>query len=184
MKNTPNFAMAPFHLFTGLFAFALLASLISGTTPVRAAEPKHIGSYTDWNAFTYDEKGGKVCYMAGTPQKAEGKYSKRGDIHVLITHRKAEKSTVVVSIIAGYVYKKDSWAEVKVGSTKFELFTDSDKAWARDHKGDRDMVRIMKQGLKMVVKGVSSRGTATTDTYSLTGFSAAYDAIGKACSIK
>ncbi len=171
--------MAPFRL----FAFALLASLISGTIPARASEPKHIGSYTDWNAFTYDENGGTVCYMASAPQKADGKYSKRGDIHVLIT-RKAEKSTGVVSIIAGYVYKKDSWVEVKVGSTKFELFTDSDKAWTRDDKGDRDMMRIMKQGLKMVVKGISNRGTATTDTYSLTGFSAAYDAIGKACGVK
>ncbi|MDP6174266.1 MAG: invasion associated locus B family protein [Rhodospirillales bacterium] len=184
MKNTPNFAMAQFRLFTGLFAFALLASLISGTAPARASEPKRIGSYTDWNAFTYDEKGGTVCYMVSAPQKAEGKYSKRGDIHVLVTHRNTEKSTGVISIITGYVYKKDSWVEVKVGGTKFELFTDGDKAWARDYEGDRDMVRIMKQGLKMVVKGISNRGTATTDTYSLTGFSAAYDAIGKACGVK
>tara|TARA_Y100000310_G_scaffold130585_1_gene129744 strand:- start:105 stop:689 length:585 start_codon:yes stop_codon:yes gene_type:complete len=194
MKNTPNFAMAPFRLFTGLFAFALLASLISGTTPARASEPKHIGSYTDWNAFTYDEKGGTVCYMVSAPQKAEGKYSKRGDIHVLVTHRKAEKSTGVVSIIAGYVYKKDSLVEVKVGGKTLHLYSRDDKAWALDDKSnipdlayvahDRDVVRAMKRGLKMVVKGTSSRGTITTDTYSLTGFSAAYDAIGKACGVK
>ena len=42
----------------------------------------------------------------------------------------------------------------------------------------------MKRGRKMVVKGKSSRGTATTDTYSLTGFSAAYKAIGEACGVK
>ncbi len=33
----------------------------------------------------------------------------------------------------------------------------------------------------MVVKGTSSRGTLTTDTYSLTGFSAALQSIDKAC---
>ena len=33
----------------------------------------------------------------------------------------------------------------------------------------------------MVVKGTSSRGTVTTDTYSLRGFTAAYDAISGAC---
>ena len=33
----------------------------------------------------------------------------------------------------------------------------------------------------MVVRGVSSRGTQTTDTYSLSGFTAAYRAINTAC---
>jgi hypothetical protein len=33
------------------------------------------------------------------------------------------------------------------------------------------------------VKGTSSRGTATTDTYALAGFAAAFAAIGKACKI-
>ena len=33
----------------------------------------------------------------------------------------------------------------------------------------------------MVVKGASSRGTATTDTYSLIGVTKAHGAIDKAC---
>jgi hypothetical protein len=33
----------------------------------------------------------------------------------------------------------------------------------------------------MVIKGTSSRGTLTTDTYSLAGFTAAYNAIEQAC---
>ena len=39
----------------------------------------------------------------------------------------------------------------------------------------------MKLGTKMVVKGVSMRGTNTTDTYSLKGFIAAYKAMNKIC---
>ena len=42
----------------------------------------------------------------------------------------------------------------------------------------------MKGGLAMIVAGISSRGTLTTDTYSLNGFTAAYDAITKACGVK
>ena len=196
MKDAPNLASNsapnPARLFTGLFtgfftslfSVVLLASVVLGAPPARAATPQLIGAYTDWNAFAYEEKGGKVCYMAGSPRKAEGKYSGRGDIYLLITRRKAEKSTGVISVIAGYVYKKDSQATVTIGGKTFKLFTDGDKAWARDNKGDKDMVRTMKRGLKMVVKGTSGRGTATTDTYSLTGFSAAYYAIGKACGVK
>lgn len=176
MKNTSN----TFRFLARLFVLSLLISM----APARAADPELIGSYTDWNAFAYDEKSGKVCYMASSPQKAEGKYSKRGDIYLLIAHRKAEKSIGVVSVIAGYVYKNESSVTLKIGGTAFELFTDGNKAWARDDKGNKDMVRAMKRGRKMVVKGKSSRGTATTDTYSLTGFSAAYKAIGEACGVK
>ena len=35
----------------------------------------------------------------------------------------------------------------------------------------------------MTVKGISGRGTKTTDTYSLKGFTAAYRTIGKACKV-
>jgi len=180
MKNTPN----SFRFLARLFVLSILISLMLGMAPAHAADPELIGSYTDWNAFAYDEKAGKVCYMASSSQKAEGKYSKRGDIYALITHRKAEKSTGVVSVIAGYVYKNESSVQLKIGGNAFELFTDGNKAWARDDKGDKDMVRTMKRGRKMVVKGTSSRGTATTDTYSLTGFSAAYKAISEAYGVK
>lgn len=49
---------------------------------------------------------------------------------------------------------------------------------------DRKLVKAMKAGSKMVVVGYSSRGTKTTDTYSLSGFTAAYNAISKACNTK
>ncbi len=57
------------------------------------------------------------------------------------------------------------------------------QAWARDTKTDRALVGAMKGGLAMIVAGISSRGTLTTDTYSLTGFTKAYNAIAKACGI-
>ena len=39
----------------------------------------------------------------------------------------------------------------------------------------------MKKGSKAVLKGTSQRGTLTTDTFSLVGFSKAYRDIQKAC---
>ena len=46
---------------------------------------------------------------------------------------------------------------------------------------DKALVAALRAGSQMTVKGVSSRGNATTDTYSLKGTSAAHAAIGKAC---
>ena len=42
-------------------------------------------------------------------------------------------------------------------------------------------VEAMKRGTEMVVRGISSRGTRTTDTYSLSGVTAAMNEIDKAC---
>jgi hypothetical protein len=161
-------------------AIAALAS--SGTA--MAAEPQLLGSFRDWNAFSYEENGNKVCYMSSRPKKDEGNYKQRGDIYVLITHRPAEKSLDVVSVTTGYTYQPNSEATISVGNQNFKLFTDGDTAWARDERTDKSLVEAMRNGSAMVIKGTSNRGTTTTDTYSLSGTSSAYEAINKACNVK
>ena len=147
-----------------------------------AAKPKIIGEYNDWVAYYIDEPTGRVCYMASTPKKDEGKYTVRGDIYAMITNRPEEGSYDVVSFIAGYNYKAQSSITVKIGSAKFkDLFTSLDKAWALDESTDKALVRSMKRGYRMIVNGTSSRGTKTKDTYSLKGFSSAYKAINSKC---
>ncbi len=42
----------------------------------------------------------------------------------------------------------------------------------------------MAKGKQAVFKGVSARGTATTDTYALAGFAHALAQIDKACGVK
>ena len=49
---------------------------------------------------------------------------------------------------------------------------------------DAKLVRAMRRGKKLMIRGVSQRGTKTTDRFSLTGFTAAHKAISKACKAK
>ena len=119
--------------------------------------------------------------MASTPKKDEGKYTKRGDIYVVVTHRPNEKSYDVVNVNAGYPYKRSTEAELKIGAKTFSLFTDGDKAWATTPAEDKAIVEAMKRGSRMIVNGTSAKGTKTKDTYSLNGFSAAYKAISNKC---
>jgi len=167
-------------LFACLFALALLLPILSGN-PVLAGVPEHSGTYSDWNVFTFDDGAGKVCYLASQPIKSTGKYKTRGEVHFLVTHYAKRKEAAVINIIAGYTYKENSDVVVSIGGNEFELFTDGDKAWAFNEAADRAFVIAMKRGRNMTVKGQSSRGTQTTDIFSLTGFSAAYKAAEKAC---
>ena len=168
-----------------LSAFAWTGlGLVLYAVPALAQGGKPIDVFNEWSAYTEKESGKAICYIGSLPEKMEGKYTQRGVALILVTHRPAEKSFDVISIQAGYIYRKESGVEVTIGGQKFELFTKGGNAWAKDSKIDRQLVAAMKGGKTMVVKGTSSRGTLTTDTYSLSGFTAAYGAMGKACGKK
>lgn len=163
---------------------ALLLLVATAAAPqAMAEEPKQIGTFGDWDAVTFTEGGNTGCYLYNEPAKMEGKYKTRGKSYLLVTHRPAAQSLNVVMIKAGYSYKKESEVTVDVGGETFKLFTENDSAWARDAATDTRLVEAMKKANRMVVKGTSSRGTETTDTYSLQGFSAAHKAIGQACNV-
>ncbi len=178
--------MATVMLRRGLFSIfgVALAALVavSGTRPSLAQdELEYLGTHRDWHAFSFIENGSRVCYIASRPTRDEGNYTSRGDIFLLITHRPAENSRDVVSFITGYTYQPDSEVEVTIGSQQFRLFTNNDTAWAYDADDDRRMVQAMISGTTMVVRATSNRGTRTTDTYSLLGFTAARNQINELC---
>lgn len=162
------------------FLFALLILTDPGSK-AQASEQRLLGKFGDWQAFSFDEKGSKVCYMASQPKSAKGKYASRGDVFALVTHRPAEGTRNVFSYIAGYSYKAASDVTLKIDSQKITLFTQDDTAWALDAKTDNKIAEALQKGSKMTVVGTSSRGTLTTDTFSLKGSTAAYDAISKEC---
>jgi hypothetical protein len=151
-------------------------------SPVQAQNPQPIGSFGDWQALTFQEEGQSGCYVIAEPARKEGNYTSRGDVYALVTHRPTDAKLNVFTIIAGYTYQPGSEVIAEIGGERFSLFTQEGMAWAAD-ADDAKIVDALKRGAGMVVRGVSSRGTETTDTYSLTGFTKAYNAIGRACGL-
>ncbi len=148
------------------------------------AQGTELGTFTDWIAHAEGSGKSRVCWTYSEPKKHEGKYTKRGRIHGVVSHRPGDKSINQVMFTAGYVHKKGSPVRVVIGGRKFELFTEKDASWASSRKDDDALVAAMRAGKQMIVTGVSSRGTKTRDTYSLRGFSAAHRAISRACKVK
>jgi hypothetical protein len=147
-------------------------------------QPQKLGGAQSWTAYSAPEKGGQICYVVGEPSKSEPQGVKRDPVHLLVTHNTADKTSGVVSFVAGYGFKDGSAAELDVGGKKFSLFTKDDTAWARDSATDKAIVEAMLKAKQAVIKGGSARGTATTDTYVLTGFSHVLGEIDKACKVK
>lgn len=160
----------------------VFCSLLISATVNAAETPKVLGEYGDWTAWTYNDRGNLICYISSNPKKDEGKYTKRGDIYAVITHRPAEKSFDEVSFVAGYSFNTKAPFSVKIGDKTFnKTFTEGDKAWNVSNAEDLNMIAAMKRGERMIVDGASSRNTKTKDTYSLKGFSSAYQAISAKC---
>lgn len=162
-------------LLFGLFIFIALP------LPAQAGEPRLLEARGNWSAYIFTEDGNKVCYMASKPTKAEGKYTSRGEPFALVTHRPSEGTRNVFSYITGYTYKAGSDAIVSIDGERFVLFTQDGTAWAPDADTDERLANAIRKGSKMIVTGVSSRGTETKDTFSLSGSGGAHDRITKEC---
>ena len=177
--STPKRTSGPWPVLGAVLAVALFAGSVFGAAPAQA-EDEVLGEFRDWFAVAYDDGGNKVCYAVSKPKKSDGDYTKRGLIYVQVTRRGGAASDVV-SFEAGYPYKDGGEVEVTVKKKTFTLCADQQSAWANTADDDKALVKAMRKGSKMTVVGFSRRGTKTTDTYSLYGFTLAHKAIVKAC---
>jgi len=164
---------------------AFIATLIVGVSlgllaASTARAETSLGQFRDWTARSYKDGNAEVCNMFAKPSKDEGDYTKRGDITAFITHRPGNKSWNVVAFDMGYPTQDGGVVILEIGSDKFELFTKGALAFSYP-EDDAKIVAAMRKGSGMIVRGKSQRGTDTTDTYSLSGFTAAHNAINQAC---
>ncbi len=145
---------------------------------------REIGKFKDWASYAEGEGKNLACMAVSKPKKAEGNYKRRGDIFAIVTHLPGQDKWNEFSIVAGYNFKADSNPEITIGDVKFQLFTSGSRAWSFSPSDDEKIIRFLKSSMKMKVEGTSSRGTITSDTYSLMGFSKAYQSINDACKKK
>ncbi|PHK94868.1 hypothetical protein CR162_11235 [Pseudoroseomonas rhizosphaerae] len=132
--------------------------------------PQSLGTFQDWTAATHQEGGRKVCYAftrAGNRQAAI----------LTVTHRPQGRDQVALR--SGYAYPRNAEVEVTVGGTGLDFYTAQDNAFARE---GAKAVAAFRGGAQAVAKGPGAQGRGTaTDTFSLSGFTAAYEAISKEC---
>jgi hypothetical protein len=156
----------------------------NSATPSAATPSERLGAAASWTAYAYKEKSGKVCYLAGEPEKRESTGLKHNHPLAMVTHRPGEKIANVVSFVEGYPLKEGSDVSLDIAGAKFDLFTKGDSAWARTAELDKAIVEAMAKGKQAAVKGVLQNGQPTTETYPLAGFAQALALIDKACDVK
>ncbi len=168
-----------------ILILAAVAAMFSLCGTAQAAKPKSLLKNPGaWGAFSLKEGKGRACYMAGQPNDSKPTNVRRDPIWVLVTHRPYKKIKGEVGVYVGYPLKPGSTVTVDVDGKTFKLYTVDDTAWVEKPKTEATLVSAMRAGRKMIIKGTSKRGTNTTDTYSLKGFTRAHKAINRACKVK
>jgi Invasion associated locus B (IalB) protein len=150
---------------------------------VGGVKPTLLGQYGEWGAYTASPGGKKVCFAIAKPTSSQTNPPDRprNPTYMFISSRPAEKVSNEVSIVIGYPFKPGSEASAAVGSTSYALYTQQDGAWIKNAAEEAQMLDAMRAGQSAVVKGVSAKGTQSSDTFSLKGLAQALDRVGQEC---
>ena len=143
-------------------------------------QPKSIGKYKSWEAFTYNGSNGKVCFAQTIPLDRAPKNLKRDPSRLFVTFRKNEKIKNELSVTSGHMYKKSS-VMAKSGKNEFLFFSQGNFAWLIDGEEEFNLIKTMKRASKLSVTARTSTGTETKDMYSMMGFTKAYITARKSC---
>ena len=148
-----------------------------------SAEPTLIGQYGTWGAYTAMPNGKKVCFALAKPSssKTNPPNRPRDPAYAFVSTRPAEKVTNEVSVMIGYALKPESESTLEVGGASFAMYTQGDGLWIKNAAEEARMVEAMRKSADAVIKGVSAKGTETTDTFSLKGLAQALDRLAQDC---
>jgi hypothetical protein len=155
----------------------------AGSVATGSAEPTLIGQYGTWGAYTATPNGRKVCFALAKPSssKTNPPNRPRDPAYAFVSSRPAEKVVNEVSIMIGYALKPGSESSLEVGGSAYAMYTQGDGLWIKNAAEEEQMVSAMRKSAEVTVKGVSAKGTETTDVFSLKGLSQALDRLAQDC---
>jgi hypothetical protein len=159
------------------------ASKSAATAAAGGAEPTLIGQFGTWGAYTAMPNGKKVCFALAKPSssKTNPPNRPRDPAYAFVSTRPAEKVINEVSVMIGYALKPGSESSLEVGGASYAMYTQGDGLWIKNAAEEERMVDAMRKAADVTVKGVSAKGTETTDTFSLKGLSQALDKLAQDC---
>ncbi len=156
--------------------------------PLAAQELAMVDSETDWSVYVADSP--KECFIISKPttwsaqRDGQAVTVRRGDIRFYISIIPGEQITNEPAFLAGYPLKQDVPLEIKIKDTTVALYPNAEinpeYAWPRP-EDDSGLLAAMRGGAEAIIVGQSARGTITTDTFSLIGFTAAFEKAKELC---
>ena len=166
------------HLIKNSFLIFFLLFTFSSTTQ---ANIKILDKFKNWESHFTQDGGNLVCFAVSMPVKKEPGNLNRAEARIFVTFRTKENIQDEVSVTSGYPYKKGKKVNVTINENNFGFESSDNFAWLTSKDQEIKIVNLMKNKNNAKVVGVSARGNKTTDSYSLLGFTAAYNSAKNKC---
>lgn len=168
------------------FALAIAVAMLGGQAAAQATTTNNVDNKVDWSVF--EETNPKECMAVSAPTEVvnsdangQPKTVNRGEIRLIVFYRPSANATGQVAFTGGYPFAPGSNVRMTVGDRSFDLFTEGEWAWPTSPQEDARVVAALKAGATAVLQARSARGTRTSDTFSLSGFTAAVEDAAKRC---
>lgn len=161
-------------------AMALMATSIAAQESTNQVAAK-----TAWSVF--EDQNPRECWAVSSPTETvnmkDGRVVavRRGDILLMTFYRPGAGVKGQLAFTGGYPFASGSTVNLNVGGNSFELFTEGEWAWPASAADDAKIISALKRGADATLTARSSRGTQTSDKFSLMGFTAALEEAEKRC---
>ena len=149
--------------------------------PAHAQSVRVLGEHNAWSAYETTESTNRICFVLSRPTATEPATVTAEDAYVYITHRPALDIRSEINLVAGYQFATDSEATLSVGDQQFALLTQDDAAWLADPSQAQTATQAIRAGATMTITGTTPDGQTVTQTFSLSGATAASTDIDEAC---
>ena len=161
------------------FIFFICFSLLFGGQSFAAI--KVVGKFKNWESHFTQEGKELICFALSQPIKKEPQNLNRAEARIFVTFRTKGNVQDEASVTGGYPYKKDAKIDVTIEDVNFKFESSENFAWLTTKDQEIKLINLMKKKNDAKVIGISARGNKTTDTYSLLGFTDAYNSAKNKC---
>jgi Invasion associated locus B (IalB) protein len=159
----------------------MLAAVVTVNTALPAETVTRLETIGDWTLYADGNTPHLFCFVTSEPQASDPKTASRDAPRAYISAWPKDGVKGEVSFRMGFPVKKDSEGSAAVAAATYKLFGASDRAFVKDATQELKLIETLKSATQLTVAATSERGTAVTDTYSLTGLAAALQKLQTAC---
>lgn len=160
---------------------AVLAGCGLASQAAWAQSVKSLGDFRDWSSYSATEGAGAICFAVSKPTDVSPSPDGYTQAYLYLTHRPSDNVNNEFNLVAGFTFAPDTPATLSVGDQSFPLFTQNDAAWLQDPGQSDSLAGVMRAGTTVVVEGSTDKGIKVTETFSLSGATAASKAISGNC---
>ena len=176
-------------------ALCALATFVPALPALAQNQADKLETFRYWTAWKGRDANGEICFISSQPQTVAPEGLRRSEIHFLVIQRKYLGTRNEVQTQIGYPFNTsnensrvapegeriwlNAWATID--GKRYQFMTVGENAWLADEDEEPAFVEALKAGSQLVVQGISHRDNTTTDTYSLSGVTAALEKLDEEC---